>query len=485
MKLVSLTRYGAILAFFLACSLTDQVWSQHPLQFNWIAASEIIPGRYYHTTTLLSDGRVIVTGGRSGSTPLRSVRIFDPHASNAEWVLQHSLSHRRERHTATLMPAGWILIAGGLDNVPMNKCEFLDPLSQNPLSLPDMHDVRYEHTATYLRGGRVLVVGSKDYDRGLPSCEIFESLETATAGNPRWRWRRTAPLHFGRGKHRAVTLLDGRILVIGGVHNYAPTITCELFDPATETWSLAASMHIPREGHTATLLADGRVLVTGGDMGGTEISSCEVFDPTKNNGKGSWSMWPNTNIVRKNHTATLINNRYVLIAGAWRIGHGSRSTEIIDTWHSSPNWQTGPSMLAERSNHSSVLLDDGRLLLIGGEILGNQEGTSECDISDNTLNTFTAPVPHQSALESIAPNPFTDRTIITLTLASTTASTLTIIDALGRPMRTLPIAAHAPGRFSVFWDGRSSSNDRLPAGLYYLILRSNHGMDIKPLHLLR
>ncbi|MBR9979121.1 MAG: hypothetical protein KFH87_13635, partial [Bacteroidetes bacterium] len=247
-----------------------------------------MPGRYYHTTTPLPDGRVLVTGGRSGHTPLGSVRIFEPASNNGngEWLLLPQLQYRRERHTATLMPAGWILIAGGLDNVPTNKCEFIDPVSQVAITLPDMNDVRYEHTATYLRGGRVLVIGSKDYDRGLPDCEIFESLETATAADPRWRWRRTASMHFGRGKHRTVTLLDGRILVIGGVHNYAPTITCELFDPGTETWSLAASMHMPREGHTATLLKDGRVLVTGGDMGGAEISSCEIFDPTKNNGKG-------------------------------------------------------------------------------------------------------------------------------------------------------------------------------------------------------
>ncbi|MBR9978373.1 MAG: hypothetical protein KFH87_09810, partial [Bacteroidetes bacterium] len=205
----------------------------------------------------------------------------------------------------------------------------------------------------------------------------------------------------------------------------------------------------------------------------------------KNNGKGEWTMWPNTNKNRKNHTATLINDRFLLIAGAWRIGHGNRSTEIIDTWQSNPQWHTGPPMLAERSNHSSILLNDGRLLLIGGEVLGRQAGTTECDISDQTLNAASPPLPYQTQLASIAPNPFFDRTTITLSVESQASCTLTIIDPLGRPLRILPFNAHAPGRYTVMWDGRNAFNERLPAGVYYLLLQSSGSTEIKPLHLLR
>jgi hypothetical protein len=445
-----------------------------PLEFSWRAAESIYPARYYHTATILNDGTLLVTGGRQGFEPLRSVRVFDPtmHGGTSGWIVQPDMADRRERHQATLMPAGWVLISGGLDGIPIRGCELLDPVTKQYQLLPDLLEARYEHTATYLSGGRVLAVGSKDYDRGLASCEIFEALEVAHGASPLWRWRRTASLHFGRGKHRAVRLNDGRVLVIGGVHNYRPTSTCEAFDPGTETWRLVAPMSTAREGHTATLLHDGRVLVTGGDIGGAEITTCEIFDPTKNSGYGEWTKVAPTNFPRKNHTATLVSSRYIILTGAWRVGHGDRSTEIMDTWDQSANWYQGPTMLETRSNHSATLLPDGRLLLIGGEILGHQDATSACDISERTLDV-SIPERYVSVNASVWPNPSTHATQIEISFDGTPPQEVAIRDMLGRTVRRLlPDESHGVSQVLI-WDGLDERGSAVAAGMYFAIAKKN------------
>ncbi len=478
---------GAVSLITLFVTIPLLSYAQSPIDFSWIPAAEIFPARYYHTATLLPDHRLLVTGGRKGHEPLQTVRVFDPSGNNGMgiWIDFPDMADRRERHEATLMTSGWILITGGLDGVPIRQCEFLDPVTGSLRALPDMNDVRYEHTATYLRSGKVLVVGSKDYDRGLPTCEIFESLETVQGADPRWRWRRTGSLAYGRGRHRATKLLDGRVLVTGGVHNYAPTITCELYDQASGQWSHAASMNYPRESHTATLLPDGRVLVTGGDMGGSEISSCEIFDPYKNNGTGEWTLLPNTLYQRKNHTATLVKDRFLILTGAWRIGQGDLSTEILDAWQPNPYWQLGPPMLVERSNHTATLLADGRMILIGGEILGTQDATSQCDITGKTLDAETPPQPVSPVLNSISPNPFSSLTSISFSLSDGTPVHLTIHDMLGRIVKTLTRLSPAAGNYSIPWDGKNDNGVSLPTGQYFCRFQVGEIVMVKPVHLLR
>jgi hypothetical protein len=54
----------------------------------------------------------------------------------------------------------------------------------------------------------------------------------------------------------------------------------ELYDPASGVWTQTARMNHARINHTATLLSDGRVLVAGGVNGNnTVLASSEIYDP--------------------------------------------------------------------------------------------------------------------------------------------------------------------------------------------------------------
>ena len=83
-------------------------------------------------------------------------------------------------------------------------------------------------------------------------------------------------------------------------------------DPASGTWTVTGSLNTGREAHTATLLPNGMVLVAGGDVSShTYSSSAELYDPAS----GTWTATGNLNTAREFHTATLLPSGMVLVNG--------------------------------------------------------------------------------------------------------------------------------------------------------------------------
>jgi hypothetical protein len=131
---------------------------------------------------------------------------------------------------------------------------------------------RADHTATELLDGRVLVVGGlRDYGGAVEAVALVDVWDPSTGSA-----RATGPLVQARGSHSATRLLDGRVLVVGGFVGDSGRVgsgpggdlalaSAEIWDPATETFTTTGSLAHPRYGHTATLLSDGRVLVVGGN----------------------------------------------------------------------------------------------------------------------------------------------------------------------------------------------------------------------------
>src|SRR5205085_398732 len=80
----------------------------------------------------------------------------------------------------------------------------------------------------------------------------------------------TGSLATARAGHTATLLLNGKVLIVAGEGNGAPFVlaSAELYDPASGTWSATGSLASARagqpSGHTATLLPNGKVLVAGG-----------------------------------------------------------------------------------------------------------------------------------------------------------------------------------------------------------------------------
>jgi hypothetical protein len=183
---------------------------------------------------------------------------------------------------------------------------------------------------------------------------------------------KTGSMSTIRDQHTATLLEDGRVLVLGGGgEGYAPVAFGDLYDPATGTFSKTGSMKVPRWLQVATLLNDGRVLVTGGRSPNDSVyASAEIFDPAA----GRFSSTDTMDDGRQQHTATLLQDGRVLVAGGyWSNGQNWRvlaSTEVYDP--STGKFGPAGSMGTPREGHTATLLDDGRVLIAGGDDIGNR-----------------------------------------------------------------------------------------------------------------
>ncbi|MFM8430915.1 MAG: Kelch repeat-containing protein, partial [Holophagaceae bacterium] len=104
-------------------------------------------GRSGHTVTVLSDGKILVTGGYSASnTVLSSVEVYDPVANT--WTTKASMSTARHFHKATLMPDGKVLVTGGAGTSAsspsyLNSVEVYDPVANTWTSKASFATARY------------------------------------------------------------------------------------------------------------------------------------------------------------------------------------------------------------------------------------------------------------------------------------------------------------------------------------------------------
>ena len=196
-----------------------------------------------------------------------------------------------------------------------------------------------------------------------------------------------------RVNHTATLLASGKVLVVAGVVNVSSGgffNSAELFDPANNTWSVAGSLAVARGFHTATLLANGKVLVTGGlgvnpmSAAPQRLASAELYDPATN----TWSAVGSLAEARAHHSATLLANGKVLVAGGSSNNANLpiNSAELFDP--ATNIWSAAGSFLVERRDHETTLLPDGRVLMAGG---GNNFAGSlaSADLYDPATNTWS------------------------------------------------------------------------------------------------
>jgi len=181
-------------------------------------------------------------------------------------------------------------------------------------------DAHNHHTASELRDGRVLVVGGGGNAPGNP--HAAEVLDPATGRFIQVAALSTAPRREG---HTATTLVDGRVLVTGGVDNDACVTDAEIYDPATNRWAATAPLLAARQDHTATLLANGSVLVTGGSTAACPAPNAEIYDSAT----GRWSPAGKLSANRAEHDATLLLDGRVLLTGGYDFSRGVSSPEPV------------------------------------------------------------------------------------------------------------------------------------------------------------
>ncbi len=275
------------------------------------------------------------------------------------------LATARYAHTATLLPNGKVLVAGGYNGSTWAaSAELYDPATGNWSATGSLATARQFHTATLLPNGKVLVAGginSGGASNPLASAELYDPAANNGAG----AWTPTGALINARRAHTATLLPNGMVLVTGGINGSGALASVELYDPAANSgagaWATTASIVPARFGHTATLLPNGKVLVAGG-FNGTDgyLHTSALYDPANNT-------WSATGLLangsRHYHTATLLPNGKVLIAGG-NNGGFLTSAELYDPAFGT--WTASGSLITARYLNTATLLPNGQVLVAGG-----------------------------------------------------------------------------------------------------------------------
>lgn len=301
---------------------------------NFSITGDMAEARTGHTATLLTNGKVLITGGGNNFYTFDSAEVYDP-ATGLFSPTANRMSIPRAGHTATLLSNGKVLIAGGSieggnitsselfgdETVLINAAELYDPISNTFSPTGNLIDARVGHVAVLLSNGKVLIAGGDGIGGALSSAEIYDpstGLFTA-AGNlkvPRAAYFNPYTALVRTSSTTATLLSDGRVLIAGGnsgVGIVGITISAELYDPMTGTFSLTGNLIEARALHTATRLSDGQILIAGGFSGFASENFAELYNPTT----GSFTSTSNLIHGRAQHTATKLNSGQVLVVGGF------------------------------------------------------------------------------------------------------------------------------------------------------------------------
>lgn len=197
-----------------------------------VAASNAVStspqGLVGQSQTLMTDGRVLLTGGQESGAAVNTA-LFQNTAAGAQTPASGTLLNARAYHSATLLPSGSVFIFGGAGD------------------------------------GNIVVTQAELFD---PSSQIFTNYST----------NGLTP----RSHHTATLLTDGNVLLAGGLDSQGNTLSqIDVWNYRTgQASTLTVTLKTPRSGHTATLMPDGTVLLWGGqDANGNPLNNGEIIYP--------------------------------------------------------------------------------------------------------------------------------------------------------------------------------------------------------------
>lgn len=372
------SKLKAIVTFFIVGLLVLGGWSiaklKKPQKGDFVSVGNMSIPRYDHETVLLDDGRVLIIEGttmaRNYEGDTKSAEIYNPETKKFKPV--GNLNEFLSEFTAIKLSNGKVLIIGGRrGNQSVRGTELYNPKTEKFEAGPDMNFSRMEHTATLLKNGNVLIVGGKEMDlkRKKPPCASI-IIQNELYDPKTNKFSIISGLNIPRFKHSAALLNDGRVLILGGVGdspNFPVLSSAEIYNPKINKFELAGNMNIERKKPNLYVLKNGDVIISGGydNIKRRWAREIEIYNPKTNKFKVL-----GLNILSSEALAeTLLKNDNILYTGGC-IGVGLSLQCYKDTALYNPQTNKfikGKEMKHRRVLHKETVLKDGNVLITGSE----------------------------------------------------------------------------------------------------------------------
>jgi hypothetical protein len=403
-------------------SVKTELWD--PASGVWDTTQSLNKPRDEFVAVPLTDGRALVTGGvNQTEQSYSSSYIYDPRPGHETWTKAGLLGTARTDAAAAVLPDGRVLVVGGFFHLKPSfgyngagaVLAAFRPSSGGGAgsSAPPVADIEPPH------------IGA-----ALATAEIYDPTTDA--------WSATGSLSYARAEAQAVTLDDGRVLVVGSlsddrgvtVDDHAST-TAEVYDPATGRFSptsplpkidraalekagVAHANPVPDQEPnilqvgTLVPLADGGAVLMGHAgywKHAGEITRSFRYDATADR----WTEIGNTYVFVGEPTAIPLEtvgvrpltgamverlpDGRILVAGgasaipefsASGVGTSTAAADIYDP--ASDTWTPGPPMPEPRAGAATTVLADGSVLLAGGY-------SDDADGTSSILTTATRFIP--------------------------------------------------------------------------------------------
>lgn len=267
---------------------TKTIYMFNPISKVWNRKVDMGFARWYPSVTQMADNRMVTFSGQSvAGTWVNKPEIFNP-TTNTITQLPFNTPELEEIQypQTTLLPSGKIMSVSTENGGVM----VYDPAnsSWNRVGTTE----RPYGVWTSFTPGKYLITGGSnmfnipDSPNTIPSQPTTRILDM-TGGTPVWSDGGT--MHHGRSYHNVTMLPTGKALAVGGasvVSDFAradqSTVTTEMWDPATTSWTEMASPARPRMYHSISmLLPDGRVLSAGGGRlsPATDQENAQIYSP--------------------------------------------------------------------------------------------------------------------------------------------------------------------------------------------------------------
>jgi hypothetical protein len=325
----------------------------------------------------LSSGDVLVVGNYNVCTPgwawpdSVNAEVYDH--STGTWHETGSLNAPRDEFAAEALLDGRAVVTAGVNDagVSYSSTKIFDPVKGSWSASGLLSVARTDPAYAVLSDGRLLVAGGEYMDESrsnvLASAEIYDP---ATG-----HWSNTGSMHTTRVSAQAVTLSDGRVLVVGGIaadtlsgtnpSSPQPVASAEIWDPTTGAWSSAGTLAQARSEFVLVALKDGSALVAGGFGTPGAVATAERYEPSTN----SWTPAGTTVAAAARRSAAVLAGGRVLLAGGMTAQGSTNkvisSAELFDPV--SGTWTATKPLPMALERAAGVLLKDGSVLLVGGD----------------------------------------------------------------------------------------------------------------------